>query len=223
MSRKIAALIAVREGSKRVVDKNIRPFCDTSLLEIKVKQALQIEGLSEVVVSSDSDKMLGIASSLGAATLKRPDEYATDNVPMSEVYVHLASNIDCDDVVYLHVTSPLLLTKTLQECVDTYKGLEDYDSLATVHRVQEYLWYNGKPLNYDPTNHPRSQDLPEICALNFAVNIIPRDLMVDRRNLVGNNFYPFRLDEVESIDVDSKVDFIKAEFLYEMLNFNQGA
>ena len=41
MSRELDlnVLIAVRGGSKRVPKKNIRPFCGSSMLEIKVKQA----------------------------------------------------------------------------------------------------------------------------------------------------------------------------------------
>jgi CMP-N-acetylneuraminic acid synthetase len=35
----INVLIAVRGGSKRVPRKNVRPFCGSSMLEIKVKQA----------------------------------------------------------------------------------------------------------------------------------------------------------------------------------------
>ena len=34
----IKALVAVRSGSQRVLNKNIRPFAGSSLLEIKIKQ-----------------------------------------------------------------------------------------------------------------------------------------------------------------------------------------
>ena len=34
---KITAIIAVRKGSERVKDKNIKPFNDTNLLENKIK------------------------------------------------------------------------------------------------------------------------------------------------------------------------------------------
>ena len=215
--RKMSALIAVRGGSKRIKNKNTRPFSDSSLLEIKLAQVNKMKGIADVYVSSDDDEMLAIAKKHNAIPLKRDPYYASDDVPMSEVYVHLAETIDCDDVLYLHVTSPLLTDGTLQKCIFVYKYLgEENDSLATVHRVQEYLWMDNKPLNYDPENHPRSQDLPDVFALNFAVNIIPRELMIERKNLVGNSVFPFHLNEVESTDIDSKIDFLKAEFLYEL-------
>ena len=39
----IAVMIAVRSGSKRVPRKNVRSFCNSSLLEIKIKQAMRLK------------------------------------------------------------------------------------------------------------------------------------------------------------------------------------
>ena len=38
--------------------------------------------------------------------------------------------------------------------------------------------------------------------------------MFNRKNIVGKKFYPFILDEVEAIDVDTILDFKIAEFIY---------
>ena len=55
----------------------------------------------------------------------------------------------------------------------------------------KYIWYENKAINYDPTNHPRSQDLPKYLALNFAINILPRKIMIESKSILGNKFYPF--------------------------------
>lgn len=210
----IAALIAVRGGSKRVKNKNIKPFANSNLLSIKLEQAQRL-GL-KTYVSSDCDDMLSIAEKYSAITLKRDPYFASDHVPMREVYQHLAEIVYHEHILYLHVTSPLLKDETLENAIDVYSHLsKKYDSLASVHEVKEYMWINGKPLNYDPTNHPRSQDLPNIYALNFAFNIIPRNLMIEKRNIVGNRFFPYLLDKIESIDVDTELDFAFAEFIYK--------
>ena len=90
----------------------------------------------------------------------------------------------------------------------------DYDSLASVHTLQEYIWCDEQPINYDPDCHPRSQDLPNYYALNFAVNLISKESMLNRKNIVGKKFYPFSLSEEEAIDVDTMLDFKIAEFIY---------
>ena len=215
----ICGLIAVRSGSERVHNKNIRPFADTSLLEIKLEQAKNTKLLNNVFVSSDSDKMLKLSKKYGAIPLKRDPYYASNSVPMNLVYEYLANQLSCEHIVYLHVTSPLLKKQTLELCIKNYIKLgKSYDSLCTVNKVQEYLWKDGKPLNYDPKYHPRSQDLPDVYSLNFAVNIISRKKMIERRNIVGKNFSPFVMDKAESIDIDSELDFRTAEFIYKQEN-----
>ena len=104
----LTALIAVRAGSKRVPRKNVRPFSSSTMLEIKIQQALRIDEIDEVVVTSDDDEMLAVAKSLGATPSKRAEYYTTDTVPMSDVYVHLASSLKSDDIIWIPVTSPLV-------------------------------------------------------------------------------------------------------------------
>jgi spore coat polysaccharide biosynthesis protein SpsF (cytidylyltransferase family) len=41
MKKTLKALVAVRSGSQRVQDKNIRQFANSNLLEIKIKQLLK--------------------------------------------------------------------------------------------------------------------------------------------------------------------------------------
>jgi N-acylneuraminate cytidylyltransferase len=216
MKENISALIAVRAGSKRVLNKNIRPFANKSLLEIKINSIKKVKSIKEIFVSSDDDNMLKIAKDLGATPVKRDKYFASDFVPMSEVYVHMAQNLKCKHIAYLNVTSPLLSHKTLEECIQKYKVLDKkYDSLATVNLVKEYMWLNGKAINYDPNNHPRSQDLPDIYSLNFAACILPRETMIERRNIIGDNFYKFITSQEESTDIDTMLDFKIAEFLYQ--------
>lgn len=213
----INVLIAVRGGSKRVPRKNIRPFGGSNMLTLKVQQALRLKDVNKVVVTSDDDEMLQIAENLGAHAMKRDPFYASDTVPMSDVYVHLASNLDCKDILWAPVTSPLVTDETMEKCINTYKRETEYDSVVTTNIIKEYLWLDGKAINYDPKNHPRSQDLPDVYALNFAVHILPRELMIKNKNILGNKFYPYMLDEIEAVDVDTEFEFMMAEILYDKM------
>ena len=127
------ALIAVRKGSQRIKDKNIKQFSASSLLEIKVRQAIENNSINEVFVSSDCKRMLQLARELGATTINREAKYCSNIIPMNEVYEHLANSVSGDHIVYLHVTSPLLEDSTLESCIQAYKQMDArYDSLATV-------------------------------------------------------------------------------------------
>ena len=211
----ITVLIAVRGGSKRVPRKNIRPFAGSNMLTLKIQQALRLKGVNAVTVTSEDPEMLKIAKDLGAAVLPRDPFYASDTVPMGDVYVHLASSLRCKDILWTPVTSPLVRDETIQKCIDIYKTDITIDSVVTAHILKEYLWLEDKAINYDPKNHPRSQDLPDVYALNFAANILPRELMIKNKNILGDNFHACMLDQIEAVDVDTEYEFMLAEYLYE--------
>jgi hypothetical protein len=213
---KISALVAVRSGSQRVKNKNIRPFAGSSLLEVKLNQLKRINLFDEVVVNSNDDSMLDIGSKLGCSVVKREEKYASNSVSMSDVYKNMAEHMNCDVIAYINVTNPLLEDKTLVKAVETYfDNYHKFDSLNSAHLVKEFLFKDGLPLNYDLRNQPRSQDLPDIAALNFAINIIGKDKMIECKNVVGYKPYIYLIDEGEATDIDNQIDFDFAEFCYK--------
>ena len=56
--QKLTAIVAVRAGSERVPNKNIKKFNGTTLLDIKLRQLKKINYIDEIIVSSDSKRML---------------------------------------------------------------------------------------------------------------------------------------------------------------------
>tara|TARA_Y200000002_G_C22652603_1_gene652045 strand:+ start:883 stop:1053 length:171 start_codon:yes stop_codon:yes gene_type:complete len=52
---KITAIVPVRTGSQKVKNKSIRKFCDTNLLENKLKQLIQITEIDNIILTTDSD------------------------------------------------------------------------------------------------------------------------------------------------------------------------
>lgn len=213
----IGILIAVRGGSKRVKNKNIRPFAETTLLESKIEQAKRT-GLP-VYVNTEDEKMLAMAvNKCKVNGLKRDPYFATDSVPMGDVYVHMAKSFPHEHILYMPVTSPLLTDNTIQECLTLYYknfDIKNCDSVVTTTAVKEYLWEGNRAINYDPTNHPRSQDLPNIYSLNFAVNVLSKKTMIRKRNILGDKFIPYEIGKIESIDIDEEDDFKIAELLFK--------
>lgn len=219
----IKALIPVRSGSQRVKNKNIRPFADSSLLEIKIKQMLRIKDLGlieDVVVNSNCDEMLKLAKSLGVSVVKRDEKFARSDSPINLVYEDLAKNIDCDDVLFCDCTNPLLKDATIIKAIDMYKNMDKnkFDCVVSANDVKLFMYKDNKPLNYDENAKPRSQDLPEIYALNTALHLISREYMVNCKRITGNNPLFIINDRYEGVDVDEEIDFEFAEFLYKKLN-----
>jgi len=215
---KIAALIAARSGSMRVQNKNIRPFNGTTLLEVKIEQLKRVKNIDEIVVNSNDDEILTIAERLGVRTVRRDPYYASNSVSMSDVYRNMAENMDCDVIVYANCTNPLIKDETIEQIVDFYKEHEgQFDSINSAHLVKEFLFKDNLPINYDLRHQPRSQDLPDISALNFAVNVLSKECMIDNKNVVGCKPFLYNIDQIEATDIDNPIDFYIAEQLYKKL------
>lgn len=212
---KIKALVAVRSGSMRVQNKNLRPFAGSSLLEVKLEQLKRIKGLDGIIVNSNDDTMLEIAQKMGCETVKRDPYYASNEVSMSDVYKNMAENCDCDVIAYINVTNPLLKDETIEKAIEEYKNMTDYDSLNSAHLVKEFMFLDNKPVNYDLKHQPRSQDLPDYYALNFAINIISREKMISCKNVVGEKPWIYGIDEIEATDIDNPIDFEFSEFVFK--------
>ena len=70
-------------------------------------------------------------------------------------------------------------------------------------------------MNYKYEQTPKSQDLPDIFSLNFAITIIKKEEMIKQKNVVGTKSKFITLDKVESIDIDDTIDFKIAELMYK--------
>jgi len=211
---KVTAVIPIRKGSVRVNDKNLRPFAGTSLLDLKIRNLLLVPEIDEIVINTDSEKAMDIASQFGLKYHRREDYYASSKCSGSDFFEYLGKTTDTDIFVYCPVTSPFVKPKTISKCIIKYKESTENDCLASVSLVKDFLWLDNKPVNYDPSSAPNSQDLPDIIALNFGISIISRDNLIKYRNIIGKKPQFVLFDEIESIDIDTPLDFYIAEQLY---------
>jgi len=210
----ITAVVAVRKGSQRVPNKNIKPFGDSNLLQMKLDTLKQVKNIDEIVVNSDCDKMLEIGKMNDVKTHKRDDYFASSKATNSEFHGHIAEITKTDSIFLAPVCSPFVSVESHEKSVDYYLN-NSFDSVTSVTEVKNHLWLNGKPLNYDLDNVPNSQDLPDVVKLNYGISIVDREIMRTKNRIVGNNPGFYKLDEIESIDVDTPFDWMVAETIYK--------
>ena len=211
-TNKLTAVIPVREGSQRVKNKNLKPFAGTTLLDIKIETLKKVAGLDEIVVTSDSDKMLDIASKHNVTAHRREDYYASSEVNNSDFMVNLTTAVDSEYIIYSPCTSPLLSSETISECVSRFRN--GARNIVTVTSQKHHMWLDGKPLNYNPSDAPNSQDLPDIYSVNYGCCIISCEDLHEFRNVVTDEPTFHVTNEVESIDIDTEFDFMIAEYIW---------
>ena len=215
----ITAVVAVRDGSQRCKNKNNRPFGDTNLLEMKLNLLKKVRNLDEIIVNSESEEMLQVGLRHGVKIHRRDPYYASSEINNSQMHGHMADTTKTDVIFLAPVCSPFVSVESHEKAIDYYYQ-NNFDSVTSVTEVKNHLWLDGKPLNYTLDNVPNSQDLPDVVKLNYGITIIGRDLMKRKRAVVGYNPGFYKLNEIESIDVDTEFDWMVAERIYEHLKNN---
>ena len=217
LENNIIAMVPVRAGSTRVPNKNIRKFADTNLLELKLKVLKKVNGINQIIVSTDCDIAAEIAHKQNIKVQWRSKYYAGSEVTNDLHWLHIAETTPGDIVFLAQVTSPLLRVSSIQNALNTFLNSDSNDSLNSVSVEKKFLWKDMNPINYDINVTPKSQDLPNIVSLNFAITIIHRQTMIKRKNVVGYSPSFFELDKVEALDIDDMIDFKVAELMYQEL------
>jgi|TARA_Y100000034_G_scaffold2541_1_gene3077 CMP-N-acetylneuraminic acid synthetase len=210
----ITAVIPTRAGSERIIDKNTKNFCDSSLLQIKINQmkALkELEIIDDIIVNTNCKKSIKIAKNNKIKTLIRDEYFARSECLTRDYWANVGTNIETNTMLLSQVTSPMTSIDTYRDAINSYEG----QSVMSATKVKDFLWMGKSPLNYKMENQPRSQDLPDdVFKLNFAIAIIGKKELLEYGNLVTPETKFIYLSEIEGFDIDTELDFKIAEILY---------
>lgn len=210
MMIKYTAVIPVRAGSRRLPNKNIKDFGDSNLLVEKIKQLQKVKVIDDIVVTSDSQKMLDMASEQGVTTHKRAEEYCDEKTKtFGEVVAHVCENVEGENIIWATCTSPLVLPKNYLEAISQYKEAiaNGYDSLMSVEPFKRYMWDDNGPINYElGTKHVPSQQLKQLYFVTDGILIAPRHKMIEWQYFHGKKPYKYILDKIHCVDIDDDLD-----------------
>jgi CMP-N,N'-diacetyllegionaminic acid synthase len=227
---KILTIIPARSGSKGLPDKNTKMFKGKPLLAWSIEHAKKSKYNMKIIVSTDSEKYKKIALNYGAEVpFLRPKEISQDLSTDYEFINHalnwLKINQDYVPGIILHLrpTQPHRKVEDIDKCLKIFiENLNDYDSLRTVIPFEKspYKMYTInenklEPLFYqinsikEPFNLCR-QKLPQAYLHNGYIDIY-KTSVIKNGILSGKKIYPYIMSKNDTIDIDTKEDWIKAE------------
>jgi CMP-N,N'-diacetyllegionaminic acid synthase len=228
---KILAIIPAREGSKRVLQKNFRPFASTTLTDITIQHGLQSKLITDIVLSSDSEEVLSIGRKYeGVISLERPEEFSTDTSPAIEFVRHTLSVLEpqkgytYDMVVILQPSSPLRFVEDIDKTIELLANNPDADSSVSVvkidhmvHPVKLKVLKGEELLPYIEEEKGRfaAHELPDVYVRNCAVYVTWRRDLETRPDVIGKKSLAYVMPAETSADINSMMDFEFAEYLYK--------
>lgn len=211
----VKALIPVRKHSKRVENKNTKLFCGKPLFHWILESLSNSKTIAEIVLDTDSEEIEQYAREHFKVTvLKRPERLCGYDVGIHPLIDFHISNTEGEYFMQTHATNPLLTPETVDGAVTAFFDQNQHDSLFSVTRLQTRLYYHdGRPLNHDPENMLRTQDLEPIYEENSNLYIFSRTTFYEVNHRIGRKPLMYPMNHLESIDIDEPHDFQLAETL----------
>lgn len=213
---KTVAVVPMKLNNRRLPQKNIKAFTNGEpLCRYILSTLLKVEGIDEVYVYC-SDEVIKNYIPEGVKYLKRSASLDLDTTKMNEVLECFARDVPADVYVMTHTTAPFISAESIS------KGLRavmsgDHDSSFAVKKLQDFLWKDGKPFNYQLDNIPRTQDLPPLYEETSGFYIYRSEIITDMHRRIGNTPYLVEVGEIEAIDIDEPEDFEIADAVYNKL------
>jgi len=221
----VSALIPVRSGSRRIVNKNAQIVGGHSLLESCIFRLQKTDTVNRVIVGTDSDVLATIASEAGAEVVWREGVCCDETVASANMMIaDFVSKVDTDVVMWTHCTNPFVSSKTYERALESFSEAlsKGYDSLLSVVELKEHLWGpNQLPLNYNPyqKRHPLASELPAYYKQTGAFFIQLHETIKKNHYFFANRPFLFKTTELESVDINTPEDLELARALSK--HFNQ--
>jgi len=210
---KVVAFVPVKLNNERTPGKNIKPFKDgTPLMHCIQKTLLNVKNIDDIYVYCSKEEVKPYILD-GINYCKRDEKYDTATANINDMFYAFAEAIPADIYVVAHATAPFQKSESIARGIEAVKSGE-YDSAVAVRKMQDFLWQNGKPLNYNPCFIPRTQDLTPIYMETTGLYIFSRETIAKLHRRIGDKPFLLEMDEIESTDINNPIDFEIADALY---------
>lgn len=204
--------------------KNLALVCGRPLLYYTLRAALDSVEVDQTFLSSDDGEILDFGNRMGVNAVNRPSACATDDASAADVVRHFIEALSdevraCDPViVYLQPTSPLRDARHIDRAIALLRE-HGATMLVSVVELQKSPF---KSFGLDDRNRLRSlfderlsnsrrQDLPRTYIPNGAIYVFSVGEFMARRGFPSNGSVPYVMNEVDSIDIDTPDDLLRAE------------
>lgn len=232
MKKSAIAIITARGGSKRIPHKNIKNFCGKPIIEYSICAALESGLFSEVMVSTDDEKIAEISQKCGAKipffrSAETSSDYATTADVLKEVLEkYKEKGLEYTYGCCIYPTAPFVTSKKLR------KGMELLvnNPNSTVMPVVPFSFppqrglviHDGEVTPKWPENiQKRSQDLEVVyhdCGQFYFFYV---DDFLNTGQLQNKRNIPIIMSELEVQDIDNEIDWRLAEIKYKVMSEGQ--
>ena len=218
-------LITARGGSKGIPGKNIKLLINKPLLYYAIDVARKFVSDEFICLSSDDDAIIKSAESYGLKVpFIRPDVLAQDKSGSYEVILHalefyLNKGYKIDKIVLLQPTSPFRLVSDVKNALQLFtESIDAVYSVKITHANPFQLLYVQNNSGYlekviSSKNYINRQEMPIVYELNGAIYVFNSSSILNTKISEFKKCIPSVMNDINSIDIDTPLDWEWAEFL----------
>lgn len=211
---KVVAIMPIKLKNERCPGKNTRMLGGKPLLQYELDNLKKTALCDSINVFCSSEEVVPFIPE-GVNFIKRSKDLDLPTANFNQIFSAFIKEQDADIYVFAHATAPFITVQTMRECIEAVKSGE-YDSAFCAEKIQTFLWQDGKPLNFDASNLPRTQDLKPIYKETSGVYVFTKDVFLKYGRRIGIKPFVKCVGFKEMVDIDNPEDFDLAEALVDI-------
>lgn len=208
---KIVSIVPIKLKNERLPGKNTKQLNGKPLIHYVQENLLSDSRINERYVFCSNDAIQEYLLP-NVTYLKRPEYLDEPTSNFTQIFEEFMNRIPADIYVYAHATAPFIKADTTKKCLDRVLSGE-YDSAFCAVKIQDFLWCDGEPMNFDASNLPRSQDLKPIYRETSGVYVFRKEVFLNYRRRIGIKPFIQEVTYREAIDINNPDDFDLAEMM----------
>ncbi len=208
-------------------NKNIKPLGNKPLIKYTIDFALNnLKSGDELCISTDDENVIQIAKKSGIQVpFLRPSELASDTASTYDVIMHAINyyknkNRFFDLLLLLQPTSPFRNQVDFNSLLGAYNN--ELEMVVSVKKAKEnpyFSLYEENELGFldksKKGDFQRRQDCPDVFAFNGSMYLIKVKSLMVKKIYEFTKIKKIVMPESRSVDIDTKADWILAEFYLE--------
>jgi len=231
----ILFLIPARAGSKGFPQKNIKNLAGKPLIAYSIEFALQHAQKDDIICISTNDlEVIEIVKKQFALEVPfiRPEELSNDTASTFEVIIHALDfykqkGLSFEKIMLLQPTSPYRTKKDFEQINELYNK-NNVDMVVSVKKSKESPYFtlfqedNSGCLKkiISNSNFLTRQECPPIYVFNGSMYLVNTQKFLEFKNFNFENIIKYEMPESRSVDIDTKVDWVLAEYYQNTYNEN---
>jgi len=201
----VDALIMIRGGSKRIVNKNMQKIDGRTLTQIAIEKLYESKFVSKIYVSTESEEYKEYLKDFRVKIIDRPEYLSRGDVTNLDVLKHGVSKMDCSYMVHVDVCKPLSKIEQIDEVIK-YAIDNKLDSVFTC-----------KPVKFRFTNESAilSQNIEQRSIFFNNARVFKKESLLKTIDGWGRGVIHKDIPNVNpwEIDIDNEYDLICARAL----------